>query len=77
MELLQSNMAQIATYGLTLVYHSSYSCYYPTVTKSKYICKFCLVMHLIRKKYTYNHVHDATSLQTILTELASANRWGF
>ena len=29
-------------------------------------------MHAICKKYTYNHVHDATSLQTILTELAGA-----
>jgi hypothetical protein len=31
-------------------------------------------MHAICKKYTYNHVHDATLLQTILTELAGANR---
>jgi hypothetical protein len=30
-------------------------------------------MHAIRKKYTYNHVHDATSLQTILKELAGAD----
>jgi hypothetical protein len=30
-------------------------------------------MHAIRKKYTYNHVHDATLLQTILTELVGAN----
>ena len=30
-------------------------------------------MHAICKKYTYNHVHDATLLQTILTELAGAN----
>ena len=30
-------------------------------------------MHAIRKKYPYNHVHDATSLQTILTELAGAD----
>jgi hypothetical protein len=30
-------------------------------------------MHAIHKKYTYNHVHNATSLQTILTELAGAN----
>ena len=33
-------------------------------------------MHAIRKKYTYNHVHDATSLQTILTELAGADGVG-
>jgi hypothetical protein len=30
-------------------------------------------MHAIRKKYMYNHVHDATLLQTILTELAGAD----
>ena len=30
-------------------------------------------MYIIRKKYTYNHVHDATSLQIILTELAGAD----
>ncbi len=30
-------------------------------------------MHAICKKYTYNHVHDATLLQTILTELAGTN----
>jgi hypothetical protein len=30
-------------------------------------------MHTIRKKYAYNHVHDATSLQTILTELVGAD----
>ncbi len=30
-------------------------------------------MHAICKKYIYNHVHDATLLQTILTELAGAN----
>ena len=30
-------------------------------------------MHAIRKKYAYNHVHNATSLQTVLTELAGAD----
>jgi hypothetical protein len=30
-------------------------------------------MHAICKKYTYNHVHDATLLQFILKELAGAN----
>ena len=30
-------------------------------------------MHVIHKKYTYNHIHDATSLHTILIELAGAN----
>jgi hypothetical protein len=45
-----------------------------TATKSDYRCEFCSAMHAIRKKYAYNQVHDATSLQTILTELAGANR---
>jgi hypothetical protein len=44
-----------------------------TATKSDYRCNFCLAMHAIRKKYTYNHVHDATLLQTILMEPAGAN----
>jgi len=30
-------------------------------------------MHAIREKYAYNHVHNAMSLQTILTELAGAD----
>jgi hypothetical protein len=42
-------------------------------TKSDYGCKFCSAMHAIRKKYAYNHVHDVTSLQTFLTELAGAD----
>jgi len=44
-----------------------------TATKSDYGCEFRSAMHAIRKKYAYNHVHDVTSLQTILTELAGAN----
>jgi hypothetical protein len=44
-----------------------------TATKSDYGREFCSAMHAIRKKYAYNHVHDATSLQTILTELAGAD----
>jgi hypothetical protein len=43
-----------------------------TATKSDYGREFCSAMHTICKKYTYNHVHDATSLQTILMELAGA-----
>jgi hypothetical protein len=30
-------------------------------------------MHAIRKKYTYNHMHDVASLQNILMELVGAN----
>ncbi len=77
MELMQSNAAQMATYGivigipqLTLTLLANIE----TATKSDYGRKFCSAMHAIRKKYAYNHVHDATSLQTILTELAGADR---
>ena len=75
-ELMQSNAAQMATYGivigipqlmLTLLANIE------TITKSNYGREFCLAMHTIRKKYTYDHVHDTTSLQTILMELASAD----
>ncbi len=44
-----------------------------TVTKSNYGRKFGSAMHAICKKYTYNHVHDATLLQFILKELAGAD----
>jgi hypothetical protein len=77
MELMQSNAAQMATYGivigipqLTLMLLANIK----TATKSDYGCKSCLAMHAIRKKYAYNHVHDAMSLHTILTELAGADR---
>jgi hypothetical protein len=76
MELLQLNAAQMATYGiaigipqLVLMLLANIE----TATKSKYGHKFCSAMHAICKKYTYNYVHDAASLQTILTELAGAN----
>ncbi len=77
MELMQSNAAQMATYGivigipqLTLTLLANIK----TATKSDYGRKFCSAMHAICKKYACNHVHDATSLQTILTQLAGANR---
>jgi hypothetical protein len=76
MELMQSNAAQMAMYGivigilqLTLTLLANIQ----TATKSDYGCEFCLAIHAFRKKYTYDHVHDATSLQTILTELTGAN----
>ncbi len=76
MELMQSNVAQMATYGivigipqLTLTLLANIK----TATKSDYGREFCLAMHAIRKKYTYNHVHNATLLQFILKELAGAN----
>ncbi len=76
MELMQSNMAQMATYGivigipqLTLTLLAKIK----TATKSNYGHEFCLAMHATCKKYTYNHVHDATSVQFILKELVGAN----
>jgi hypothetical protein len=76
MELMQSNAAQMATYGivigipqLTLTLLANIK----TATKSNYGREFCSAMHAIRKKYAYNHVHDTTTLQTILTELAGAD----
>ncbi len=44
-----------------------------TATKSNYGREFCLAMHAIPKKYTYNHMHDTTLLQFILKELAGTN----
>jgi hypothetical protein len=75
MELMQSNAAQMATgiiigipqLMLTLLANIK------TDTKSDYGREFCSAMHAICKKYTYNHVHDATLLQFILKELVGAN----
>jgi hypothetical protein len=76
MELMQSNAARMATYGivigipqLTLTLLANIE----SATKSDYGREFRSAMHAILKKYTYNHVHDAMSLQTILTELAGAD----
>ncbi len=77
MEPMQSNAAIMATYGiiigipqLTLTLLANIE----TATKSDYGREFRSAMHPIRKKYAYNHVHDGTSLQTNLTELAGADR---
>jgi hypothetical protein len=76
MELMQLNAAQMATCGivigipqLTLTLLANIK----TATESDYGREFCSAMHAIRKKYAYNRVHNATSLQTILTELAGAD----
>jgi hypothetical protein len=73
MKLMQSNAAQMAMYNivigipqLTLMLLANIE----TATKSNYGQEFHLAMHAICKKYTYNHVHDATLLQLILKELA-------
>jgi hypothetical protein len=76
MELMQMNAAQMATHGivigisqLTLTLLANIE----TATKSNYGCEFCSAMHATSKKYTYDQVHNAASLQTILTELAGAD----
>jgi len=76
MELMQLNAARMAMYGiitgipqLTLTLLANIE----TATKSDYGREFCSVMHAIHKKYAYNQVHNATSIQTILTELAGAD----
>jgi hypothetical protein len=76
MELMQSNMAQMATYvtiigipQLTLMLLANIK----TATISNYGREFCSAMQAICKKYTYNHVHNATLLQIILKELVGAN----
>jgi hypothetical protein len=65
MELMQLNAAQMATYGiiigipqLTLTLLANIE----TATKSDYKREFRSAMHAIRKKYAYNHIHDATLL---------------
>jgi hypothetical protein len=61
MELMQSNAARMATYGivigipqLTLTLFANIE----TATKSDYGREFHSAMHAIRKKYAYNHVHN-------------------
>ncbi len=76
MELMQSNMAQMSTYGIVIGIPQlmlMLLANIKTATKSDYGREFCLTMHAIRKKYTYNHVHDTTLLQFILKELAGTN----
>jgi hypothetical protein len=68
MELMQSNKARMAMYGiiigipqLTLTLLANIE----TDTKSDYGHEFRPAMYAIRKKYAYNHAHDVTLLQTI------------
>ena len=76
MELMQSNAAQMATYGIVIGIPQlmlGLLANIETATKSAYGREFCSAMHAICKKYTYNHVHDATLLPFILKELAGAD----
>ncbi len=76
MELMQLKAAQMATYGIVIGISQltfTLSANIETATKSNYGHEFCSAMHAICKKYTYNHVHDATLLQFILKELVGAD----
>ncbi len=77
MELMQSNAAGMATYGIVIGIPQLMLTLLANIemaTKSDNGREFCSAMHAIHKKYTYNHVHDAASLQTILMELVGAVR---
>ncbi len=76
MELMQSNAAQMAMNNIIIgIPQLTFTLLanIKTATKSDYGHEFCSAMHAIRKKYTYNHMHDATLLQFILKELAGAD----
>jgi hypothetical protein len=77
MELMQSNAAQMATYGIVIGIPQlllMLLANIKTATESNYGNIFCLAIHTIRKKeYTYNRVHNAASLQIILKELAGTD----
>jgi hypothetical protein len=76
MELMQSNLAQLATYGIIIgipLLMLTPLANIEMATKSNYGREFCLAMHVICKKYMYNHVHNATLLQIVLKELAGAD----
>ncbi len=76
MELMQSNAARMATYGIVIGIPQlkiMLLANIKTATKSDYGSEFCSAMHPMCKKYTYNHMYDATLVQFILKELVSAN----
>ncbi len=65
MELMQSNAAQMATYGIVIGIPQLMLTLLANIemaTKSNYGHEFCSAMHTIHKKYTYNHVNDTTLL---------------
>jgi hypothetical protein len=63
MVLMQSNTAQMATYGIVIGFPQlmlKLLANIETATKSVYGREFCLAMHALYKKYMYNHVHNTT-----------------
>jgi hypothetical protein len=71
MELMQSNAAQMVTYGIVIGIPQLLTI--ETATKSDCGRKFHLAMHADRKKYTYNHMPHAALLQIIFKGLAGAD----
>jgi hypothetical protein len=75
-ELMQSNTAQMATYNIVVGIPQltlTLLAIIETATKSDYGREFFSAMQAIRKKYTYNHVHDTTLHQVVLKELAGTD----
>ncbi len=69
MELMQSNAARMATYGITISIPQLTLMLIANIenaTKAKYGHEFRSAMQAICKKYTYNHVHNATLLQDVM-----------
>jgi hypothetical protein len=65
MELMQLNAAQMATHGIVIGIPQLMLTLLANIkmaTKSNYGREFCSTMHAICKKYTYNHMHNATLL---------------
>ncbi len=77
MELMQSNVAQMAVYGIVIgipqLTLDTLLANVELATKFDYGQEFFSAMPAICKKYTFNHVHDVTLLQIILKELVGAN----
>jgi hypothetical protein len=76
MELMQSNAARMATYGIAITVPQltlTLIANIENATKAEHGCKFQLAMQAICKKYMYNYVHNATLLQDIMKELTGAD----
>jgi hypothetical protein len=74
-ERLQSNMAQVTTYGVVIgipqLMHTLLA-NIETATKSNYGHNFFSAMHTICLKYTFNHVYNMALLQIIFKDLVGA-----
>ena len=75
-ELLKSKAARLAAYGVTvddthlaLITLANVE----VATHEEYGTEFRIAMQAVRRKYPFNHKHDATSFEEVLKELASAD----